>query len=105
MLLVGCVCVVMLSRSYWVAPLGLCAQACRPGQGVALLPKPPLGVTLGTGALPQAGGQAQFSTQLQAQFSEVLAIQRVQAWCLENLDDELSVPAMAKLVGMSERNF
>jgi transcriptional regulator GlxA family with amidase domain len=30
----------------------------------------------------------------------------VQAWCLENLDDgELSVPAMARMAGMSERNF
>jgi transcriptional regulator GlxA family with amidase domain len=48
---------------------------------------------------------APISTELQAQISEVPAIQRVQAWCLENLDGELSIPAMAKMAGMSERNF
>jgi transcriptional regulator GlxA family with amidase domain len=55
--------------------------------------------------LKRSGGQAQFSTHLQAQFSEIPAIQRVQAWCLANLDGELSVAEMAREAGMSERNF
>jgi transcriptional regulator GlxA family with amidase domain len=56
--------------------------------------------------LKRSGGQAQFSIELQAQLSELPPIQRVQAWCLDNLDDgALSVPAMAKMAGMSERNF
>lgn len=55
--------------------------------------------------LKRSGGQAQFSMQLQGQFSGVPTIQRVQEWCIENPDAELSVGAMAKEAGMSERNF
>ena len=55
--------------------------------------------------LKRSGGQSQFSTQLQAQFSSVPAIQRVQLWCLENLAGDLHVDALAGRAGMSERSF
>jgi len=55
--------------------------------------------------LKRTGGQAQFSTHLRAQFSAVPAIQRVQMWCLEHLDADLSTGAMARRAAMSERNF
>lgn len=55
--------------------------------------------------LKRSGGQAQFSTQLMAQFSAVPAIQKVQQWCNENLDGDLRVAALAKRAAMSERSF
>jgi len=55
--------------------------------------------------LKRSGGQAQFSPQLRAQFSAVPAIQRVQHWCLENLESDLRVSALSKVAGMSERDF
>ena len=55
--------------------------------------------------LKRSGGQAQFSTQLQAQFSSVPAIRQAQHWCHENLDGDLSIGALAKRVAMSERSF
>jgi transcriptional regulator GlxA family with amidase domain len=55
--------------------------------------------------LKRSGGQAQFSTQLRAQFSGVPAIAQVQTWCLENLEAELNVRALAARVHMSERSF
>jgi transcriptional regulator GlxA family with amidase domain len=55
--------------------------------------------------LKRSGGQTQFSTQLRAQFSDTPAIQKVQAWCLENLDGDLSIAALARRAGMSARNF
>jgi transcriptional regulator GlxA family with amidase domain len=55
--------------------------------------------------LKRSGGQAQFSTHLQAQFSAVPAIQQVQVWCQDNLDSDLRVPALARRAAMSERNF
>jgi transcriptional regulator GlxA family with amidase domain len=55
--------------------------------------------------LKRSGGQAQFSTQLQAQFSSIPAIQRVQMWCLDNLAGNLHVSALAKRAAMSERSF
>jgi transcriptional regulator GlxA family with amidase domain len=55
--------------------------------------------------LKRAGGQSQFSTHLAAQAAERTAIQEVQSWCLANLDGDLSVPALAKHVGMSARSF
>jgi len=55
--------------------------------------------------LKRSGGQAQFSTQLQAQLSAVPAIEKVQRWCLDHLDGDLRVAALARRVGMSERNF
>ena len=55
--------------------------------------------------LKRSGGQAQFSTQLQAQFSSVPAIQQAQRWCHENISGDLSIGALAKRVAMSERSF
>jgi transcriptional regulator GlxA family with amidase domain len=55
--------------------------------------------------LKRSGGQAQFSTQLRAQFSDVPGIHKAQAWCLDNLHGDLSVPELARRAGMSARNF
>ncbi len=55
--------------------------------------------------LKRAGGQAQFSTQLAAQFSSVPAIQKIQRWCHEHLNGDLRVAALAKRAAMSTRNF
>jgi len=55
--------------------------------------------------LKRSGGQAQFSTQLQAQFSTTPAIRQVQLWCHENLDGDLRVTTLAKRAAMSERSF
>jgi len=55
--------------------------------------------------LKRSGGQAQFSTQLRAQFSSIPAIQKVQQWCHDNLRGDLRVSALARRAAMSERNF
>ena len=55
--------------------------------------------------LKRSGGQAQFSTQLKAQFSSIPAIQQVQEWCHEHLDGDLHVGALARRAAMSERSF
>jgi transcriptional regulator GlxA family with amidase domain len=55
--------------------------------------------------LKRSGGQAQFSTQLRAQFSAIPAIQKVQLWCQENLAADLRVGALARRAAMSERSF
>src|SRR4051812_1709623 len=51
------------------------------------------------------GGQSQFSAQLAAQPAEREPLRELQAWIPDNLDDDLSVPALARRVSMSERNF
>jgi transcriptional regulator GlxA family with amidase domain len=55
--------------------------------------------------LKRPGGQSQFSTHLQAQFSSVPAIRKAQEWALAHLAEDLSVKTLAAHVGMSERNF
>jgi transcriptional regulator GlxA family with amidase domain len=55
--------------------------------------------------LKRPGGQSQFSTHLQAQFSSVPAIRKAQEWALAHLSEDLSVKTLAAHVGMSERNF
>ena len=55
--------------------------------------------------LKRSGGQSQFSTQLQAQFSSLPAIRKAQEWALAHLSEDLSAKALAMHVGMSERNF
>lgn len=55
--------------------------------------------------LKRPGGQSQFSTHLQAQFSSAPAIRRAQEWALAHLSEDLSAAALAGRVGMSERNF
>jgi len=55
--------------------------------------------------LQRSGGQRQFSTQLAAQASNHQPIRELVAWISENLDADLSVPALARRAAMSERNF
>lgn len=55
--------------------------------------------------LKRSGGQAQFSTQLQAQLSPTPVIAKLLNWCHENLDGDMRVSALAKRVAMSERTF
>jgi len=49
--------------------------------------------------------QRQFSPQLAAQATEHQPIRELIAWVSENLNADLSVPALARRAGMSERNF
>jgi len=53
----------------------------------------------------RGSGQRQFSSQLAAQAADRQPIRDLIAWISENLDADLSVPALARRVGMSERNF
>jgi transcriptional regulator GlxA family with amidase domain len=55
--------------------------------------------------LRRPGGQCQFSAQLAAQSAEREPLRELQAWIPDNLDSDLSVPALARRVSMSERNF
>ena len=53
----------------------------------------------------RGSGQRQFSSQLAAQAADHQPIRDLIAWISENLDADLSVPALARRVGMSDRNF
>jgi transcriptional regulator GlxA family with amidase domain len=53
----------------------------------------------------RGGGQKQFSSQLAAQAADHGQIRELVAWMSEHLDGDLSVPALARRAGMSERNF
>ncbi len=53
----------------------------------------------------RGGGQSQFSSQLAAQAADHQPIRELVAWISEHLDANLSVPALARRVGMSDRNF
>jgi transcriptional regulator GlxA family with amidase domain len=55
--------------------------------------------------LQRPGGQAQFSAQLAAQTAERQPLRELQAWIPDHLDQDLSVPALARRSAMSERNF
>lgn len=55
--------------------------------------------------LKRPGGQSQFSAHLAAQVSERSGVREVQDHVLANLRDDLSVPVLASLAGMSERSF
>jgi transcriptional regulator GlxA family with amidase domain len=55
--------------------------------------------------LRRPGGQSQFSAQLAAQAAEREPLQELQAWIPDNLDADLSVPALAQRVAMSPRNL
>ncbi len=55
--------------------------------------------------LKRPGGQSQFSSHLQAQFSAAPAIRKAQEWALAHLSEDLSAASLASRVGMSERNF
>lgn len=53
----------------------------------------------------RGAGQRQFSSQLAAQAADHHPIRELVAWISENLNADLSVPALARRAGMSERNF
>jgi transcriptional regulator GlxA family with amidase domain len=53
----------------------------------------------------RAGGQSQFSAQLAAQQAERPSLRAVLAHIAEHLDDDLSVPALARRAAMSPRTF
>lgn len=55
--------------------------------------------------LRRAGGQSQFSTQLEAQAADRQPIRELIAWISDHLDADLSVHALARRAGMSDRNF
>ena len=55
--------------------------------------------------LKRPGGQAQFSAQLAAHTAERAPLRELQAWIPDHLDQDLSVPALARRSAMSERNF
>jgi len=55
--------------------------------------------------LKRPGGQAQFSAQLAAQMADREPLRELQEWLPGNLDEDLSVPALARRACMSERNF
>ncbi|MEY9857458.1 transcriptional regulator GlxA family with amidase domain [Catenulispora sp. GAS73] len=51
------------------------------------------------------GGQAQFSTQLAAQRPGRDALREAQTWIADHLDEDLSLPALARRAALSERHF
>jgi transcriptional regulator GlxA family with amidase domain len=55
--------------------------------------------------LRRPGGQAQFSTSLSAQASEVKPLRELGVWMADNLGRDLSVSVLAARVAMSDRNF
>ena len=55
--------------------------------------------------LQRPGGQAQFSAQLAAQAADRAPLRELQAWLPDHLDEDLSVPALARRACMSDRNF
>ena len=55
--------------------------------------------------LRRPGGQSQFSAQLAAQAADREPLRDLQAWIADHPDADLSVPALARRVAMSPRNF
>jgi transcriptional regulator GlxA family with amidase domain len=55
--------------------------------------------------LRRSGGQAQFSTMLAAQAAESEPVRELLAWLPDHLTADLSVPALARRVHLSERQF
>ena len=55
--------------------------------------------------LQRPGGQAQFSAQLAAQTADRAPLRELQAWIPDHLDEDLTVPALARRASMSDRNF
>jgi transcriptional regulator GlxA family with amidase domain len=51
------------------------------------------------------GGQSQFSAGLAAQAAENAPLRELQAWISDHLDEDLSVPALARRAHMAERSF
>jgi transcriptional regulator GlxA family with amidase domain len=55
--------------------------------------------------LRRPGGQSQFSAAMASQPAEREPLRELQAWLTDNLDADLSVPALAERACMSPRNF
>jgi len=55
--------------------------------------------------LQRPGGQTQFSARLSAQTADRAPLRELQAWIPDHLDEDLSVPALARRSQMSDRNF
>jgi transcriptional regulator GlxA family with amidase domain len=55
--------------------------------------------------LGRPGGQSQFSAQLAAQAADRQPLRELQAWIVEHPGGDCSVPALARRVAMSPRNF
>ncbi len=55
--------------------------------------------------LRRPGGQSQFSATLASQPAQREPLRDLQAWLVDNLDADLSVPALAERACMSPRNF
>lgn len=55
--------------------------------------------------LCRPGNQAQFSVSLQEQTTENRPLRDLQVWMLDHLAEDLTIPALAARVAMSERNF
>jgi transcriptional regulator GlxA family with amidase domain len=51
------------------------------------------------------GGQSQFSASLAGQLAGAGPVRELQEWMADNLDGDLSIPALAARAHMSERNF
>jgi transcriptional regulator GlxA family with amidase domain len=55
--------------------------------------------------LQRSGGQAQFSAVLAAQGAETQPVRDLLSWLRDHLEDDLSVPALARRINLSERHF
>lgn len=55
--------------------------------------------------LRRPGGQSQFSAQLSVQMAEREPLQELQSYIVDHPHEDLSVPALARRVAMSPRNF
>jgi transcriptional regulator GlxA family with amidase domain len=55
--------------------------------------------------LRRPGGQSQFSAALSLQLTDRKPLRELEAWVLDNLNKELTVPVLAQRVAMSPRNF
>lgn len=55
--------------------------------------------------LQRPGGQAQFSSHLEAQTAERRPLRELQAWMADHVDGDLRVEALAERASMSPRNF
>jgi len=55
--------------------------------------------------LRRPGGQSQFSAALSLQLTDREPLRELESWVLDNLNKPLAVPALAKRVAMSPRNF
>ncbi len=55
--------------------------------------------------LQRPGGQSQFSIPLQAQIQDSEVLKGTPLWIADNLTEDLSVAALARRTGMSQRNF